>query len=168
MAAMTEMPMRSTLSNGSNSSLGSTISSSSTVRSEPRQLLLLLSSRRVETALRSAQDQLKMKMNKDSLSLGKLLKIIAEVHALWKLRDLWGSKPDESWGVFLDRLSQTLGPGCRSVALLQVEDWRAVKDLCTGSSTELLSDLIDAALCFHHSPTPLQVLRLSTVLDRLR
>ena len=29
--------------------------------------------------------------------------------------------------VFLDRLSQTLGPGCRSVALLQVEDTREHK-----------------------------------------
>ena len=30
-------------------------------------------------------------------------------HALRKLREEWGSKPDESWGKFLERISQILG-----------------------------------------------------------
>mmetsp|Transcript_11443 Transcript_11443/g.19348 ORF Transcript_11443/g.19348 Transcript_11443/m.19348 type:complete len:171 (+) Transcript_11443:100-612(+) len=168
---MTDMTMRGTLSLNSNDSLDSAVSTTSSTLStskEPRQLLLLLSSRRVENALRSVRDSLRVKA-KDSLNLARLLKILAEVHALWKLRKAWGSKPDESWGIFLQHLSEILAPGltCRSVALVQVEDWRAVKEWCVGFPPETLGEVIEAALRFHQSPTPIQVVRLSSVLDRM-
>eukprot|EP00435_Cladocopium_sp_Y103_P070255 s1508_g34.t2 len=168
--AMTDMTMRPvrlqcTYSLNSNDSLDSAVSTTSSQLStskEPRQLLLLLSSQRVENALRSARDSLRVK-TKESL----LLKILAEVHALWKLREAWGSKPDESWGIFLQHLSDILAPRltCRSVALIQ--DWRAVKEWCIGFPPETLGEVIEAALRFHQSPTPIQVVRLSSVLDRM-
>ena len=169
---MTDMTMRCTLSLGSNDSLDSTVSTVSSASrlsqsKEPRQLLTLLSSQRVEKALRSARENLKMKAQ-DSLNLPRLLKIVAEVYALWKLRKEWGSRPEETWGLFLQHLSEILAPrSCPSVALLPVEDWRAVKEWCTSFPSEMLGEVVEAALRFHHSPTPIQVLRLSSTLERM-
>eukprot|EP00439_Symbiodinium_sp_Y106_P006763 s6119_g1.t1 len=74
-------------------------------RDEPRQLLMLLSSRRVAAVLRETLQLLDPKAEA-FLSQRKVLKVLAEVHFVWKVRHAWAAQPEESTGPFIFSHSQ--------------------------------------------------------------
>ncbi|CAJ1415719.1 unnamed protein product [Effrenium voratum] len=79
---------------------------------------------------------------------------------------MWGTRPDDTWGKFLDRLDEIMEPSLlQSVILVQEEDWHGVKTWCTSTSAEQLGEIIDAALSFQQTPEPSQVLRVSRSLE---
>ncbi|CAJ1339433.1 unnamed protein product [Effrenium voratum] len=98
------------------------------------------------------------------LSPAKLLKIVAEGHALWKKRRVWGTCPDDTWGLFLEHLDDILKPYCQGLALLSEEDWKEVKSWCRISPRQLC-DVIAASLEFHRMPEPAQVMLVAGSLE---
>ncbi|CAJ1370468.1 unnamed protein product [Effrenium voratum] len=130
-----------------------------------KQLLLLLSSKRVQKALRTCQQRLSPVPEATELSRAKLLKILAEAYTLWKKRPVWGARPDETWGLFLENVDDIVKPYCQGLALMPEEDWNGVKFWCTRISPRRLCDIVVASLDFHRAPEPAQVMRVSRVLE---
>ncbi|CAJ1402567.1 unnamed protein product [Effrenium voratum] len=130
-----------------------------------KQLLLLLSSKRVQKVLRTCQHQLSQVPEAAELSPAKMLKILAEGYTLWKKRPVWGARPDDTWGLFLEHVDDILKPYCQGLALLPEQDWNGVKFWCTRISPRQLCDIVVASLDFHRAPEPAQVMRVSRTLE---
>ncbi|CAJ1447388.1 unnamed protein product, partial [Effrenium voratum] len=113
----------------------------------------------------TCQQQLSRVPEAAELSQAKLLKILAEGHTLWKKRPVWGARPDDTWGLFLEHVDDILKPYCQGLALLPEQDWNGVKFWCTRISPRQLCDIVVASLDFHRAPEPAQVMRVSRTLE---
>jgi len=135
-------------------------------RDEPRQLLMLLSSRRVAAVLRETLQLLDPKAEA-FLSQRKVLKVLAEVHFVWKVRHAWAAQPEESWGSFLQGVEDALLPSSGlKVQLVEPQDWSDMKSMFLRLPASALSKMVAASLRFYHCPKPKMLLRLTTLLKQ--
>ena len=69
---------------------------------------------------------------------------LAPRHTLWKKRPVWGARPDDTWGLFLEHVDDILKPYCQGLALLPEQErlpWTKDQFLCEGMVSHLVVHL---------------------------
>lgn len=144
---------------------------------EVRQLSDMLNDQQICKLLRRLQRKLRNSQEGDN-ALGsntpsalRLLRILAQLQALWNVRDSWVEKPEDTWGVFLERICLIVAPPHmpQPVAILPKDDWRSLRRWCLGTHPDTLERILEACLRFYGKPgkrTAEQLSRLLRQVDR--
>ncbi|CAJ1420377.1 unnamed protein product, partial [Effrenium voratum] len=98
---------------------------------ETRQLSDLLCEDKLSAAVRSYHSKIKA-FAEPAPSPVRLLRILAQAHALWNARDSWSLSPEETWGIFLERMCLIMAAPrvVQPVAVLPKDDWRRLRGWC--------------------------------------
>eukprot|EP00931_Biecheleriopsis_adriatica_P092126 TRINITY_DN6594_c0_g1_i1.p1 TRINITY_DN6594_c0_g1~~TRINITY_DN6594_c0_g1_i1.p1 ORF type:complete len:427 (+),score=78.37 TRINITY_DN6594_c0_g1_i1:70-1281(+) len=99
-----------------------------------------------------------------------LLFILSATHTLWKDAQVWSEKPDDTWGIFQQRMDWILScpasvSSSRSVLNFIVQDWSGLKLWASNLTKHQLCNILGAALDFHCLPEPKQVVTLARELQ---
>lgn len=137
-----------------------------------RQLSDMLQDQRVCKLLRRVQQKLRTSeacVNPPSAL--RLLRILAQLQALWKVRNQWAEKPDDTWGVFLQRICIIMAPPkhmLQPVAILPKDDWRCLRRWCLDTPPQNIESIVEACLHFYGKPGRRTAERLSKLLMQER
>jgi len=134
-----------------------------------RQLSDMLMDQQVCKLLRRLQQKLRnSEVCETPPSALRILRLLAQLQALWNVRDIWAEKPDETWGVFLERISLIMAPPQmpQLVAILPKDDWRCLRRWCLDSHPQSMERVLEACLYFYSKPGKRTVERLSRLLKQ--
>lgn len=137
-----------------------------------RQLSDMLQDQQVCKLLRRVQQKLRTSeacVNQPSAL--RLLRILAQLQALWKVRNQWAEKPDDTWGVFLQRICIIMAPPphmLQPVAILPKDDWRCLRRWCLDTPPQNIERIVEACLHFYGKPGRRTAERLSKLLTQER
>lgn len=134
-----------------------------------RQLSDMLMDQQVCKLLRRLQQKLRnSKACETPPSALRILRLLAQLQALWNVREIWAEKPDETWGVFLQRISLIMAPPQmpQLVAILPKDDWRCLRRWCLDSHPQKMEGVLEACLYFHSKPGKRTAERLSRLLKQ--
>eukprot|EP00434_Breviolum_minutum_P026956 symbB.v1.2.023831.t1/scaffold2214.1/size85597/6 len=134
-----------------------------------RQLSDMLMDQQVCKLLRRLQEKLRnSKVCEAPPSALRILRLLAQLQALWNVRDIWAEKPDETWGVFLERISLIMAPPRmpQLVAILPKDDWQLLRRWCLDSHPQNMERVLEACLYFYSKPGKRTAERLSRLLKQ--
>eukprot|EP00434_Breviolum_minutum_P038357 symbB.v1.2.034021.t1/scaffold4317.1/size41413/2 len=119
---------------------------------------------RLEGCMRLLRKQLK-EHTKQGVTEDQVFALLWACYCLRQARTCWGSDPDGTWGIFLERLQVILASKRKPPRMVSFSEWCEVSRWCSTQCQKTLLSILQAAVDVHTSPVPLQVMQLSKALE---